>query len=292
MNRGGNFFLLTLVLFLFPACQLGYVLQQGLGQFHVVWGSRDVQEVLADPAVSELQKKKIVFALEVVEFGETQLGLTRSGNYSTYYDNHNEPISYTVFACPKTSLVPVVWVFPIVGAIPYLGFFDRDGALEKAKELNEDGLDSHVGEVWAYSTLGWFQDPILASMLNCLARYRTPQLTVELDGQRHQGISFALVANTRHYGGSAFSLSPQRELDDGKMEVYLFRGRGRWALSKYLVRGLLHRLLSGKDPEIHRVSRVRIESETPVSYQIDGEFGGKTPVDIEVIPKGMRILVP
>lgn len=131
-------------------------------------------------------------------------------------------------------------------------------------------------------------------VIDCLKRYRTPQLKVTVDGKIYENVSFALIANTLNYGGSVFQLSPDRKLDDGLYECYLFQGRGRWSLFKYLLRGLTHRLIGKNDPIVVQGKKIRVESQIPdyqVPYEMDGDFGGLTPVDIEVVPKGMQVLV-
>lgn len=135
----------------------------------------------------------------------------------------------------------------------------------------------------------------LPVLWRCLWRYRTPRLRVIADGQVFENLSLALVANTKHYAGNVFSLSDQRQLDDGLYECYLFAGTGRASLLRYLFRGVARRLASGRDPKIVKAKKIRIESmdsDFAVPFQIDGEFGGTTPVELEVIPNGMQIVIP
>lgn len=135
--------------------------------------------------------------------------------------------------------------------------------------------------------------PILAS---CIWNYRTPRLRVVADGKSLEGISFALLANTRLYGGKVFELSPERRLDDGLWECYLFRGRGRAALLRYLARRAFRgTILAEGDPLVLRARQIRVESMEPgrqIPYQVDGDLGGATPFEAEVVPRGMTILVP
>lgn len=134
--------------------------------------------------------------------------------------------------------------------------------------------------------------PVMAS---CIRRYRTPRLRITVDGERFEEISFALLANTLYYGGKIFRLSKQRQLDDGLWECYLFAGKGRGALLRYLARGLFQRLLAQGDPVVRKGRRIRVESMEPggeVPYQIDGDLGGATPFEAEVVPRFMNILVP
>ncbi|MBI2193656.1 MAG: diacylglycerol kinase family lipid kinase [Planctomycetes bacterium] len=161
-----------------------------------------------------------------------------------------------------------------------IGFFSLgagfDGMVVEQHHRDRRGATSK----WAY----------VPAVVHCLRNYRTPDLRVTLDGERWEGIPQVIIANTRHYGGRLFSLAADRRMDDGLYECYLFRGRGRWAIVRYLARALTRRLLRGDDPALRRAGRIDIESVRPIPYQIDGDFGGWTPVQIEVLPRAARIL--
>ena len=97
---------------------------------------------------------------------------------------------------------------------------------------------------------------------------------------------WVLVSNIVGYGG-VLRLSPDRVLDDGLFEVYLFPHGTRWALVKYGLLGLLRRL-PGRSCKMVLARRVRVESDHPVPYEVDGDFGGETPVDFEVAPERLN----
>lgn len=121
--------------------------------------------MLADPGVPAEVRAKLRLILDVKDFGERRLGLSPTDNYTTYFDTEGQPVSYGVSACRKDAFVPLVWWFPIVGGVPYKGFFRRDDAREEARSLSEQGYDVQAGAVRAYSTLGWFTDPVLSTMI-------------------------------------------------------------------------------------------------------------------------------
>jgi predicted aminopeptidase len=93
------------------------------------------------------------------------LGLKKNGSYASYVHLDRPYVSYIVSAAQRDRLEPHLWTFPIVGAVPYKGYFNLDDAKEEAKGLKEKGLDTYVRGATAYSTLGWFDDPVLSSML-------------------------------------------------------------------------------------------------------------------------------
>lgn len=166
MNRVWRIAWLLPLVAALASCQAGYIFRQATGQWSVVWGSEPISSALEDPRISDEKKQKILLIDEIAAFGEREIGLVRNENYTTYYETNGKPVSYNIFVCPKTSLIPMVWRFPIVGEIPYLGFFDIEAAKEQQKALQEQGYDVYLSTVWGYSTLGWFRDPIFSAMLN------------------------------------------------------------------------------------------------------------------------------
>lgn len=159
---GGKVSLLVVLFWLLGGC---YILRQGWGQVDILLTRKPVRDYLAGDA-PPADKEKVRFILEVKEFGERELGLKATDNYSTFYDTEGKPVSWVVTACRKDRFEPYTWWFPVVGTVPYKGFFDREDAVAQAKELEEEGYDVSLGTVGAYSTLGWFSDPILSTMLD------------------------------------------------------------------------------------------------------------------------------
>lgn len=131
-----------------------------------------IEQALKDPRLSEDEKRKLTLAMEAIEFAEKNLGLNRTENYRTYVHLDRPYVTYVVNAAYRNELKPYKWWFPIVGSVPYKGFFSPDEAKEEASKLEAKGYDTHVRGVSAYSTLGWFSDPLLSSML----RYKDHEL--------------------------------------------------------------------------------------------------------------------
>lgn len=134
---------------------------------------------------------------------------------------------------------------------------------------------------WAYFPAG----------VRTLLRYRNEALTVELDGERMPGTySQVMASNLIHYGG-LLKLCPERVLDDGLFEIFLFRRGSRLSLAGYILRFFLGRIPGGS-VEMRLASRVRVTSAAPVPFHIDGDPMGKTPVDFEVTGTQFQLLVP
>ena len=155
---------LALVLLLPTLCGC-YILTQAMGQLRVLLNSQRIDTLLADPAVPDDVKLKLRLVREIKAFGEDELGLKPSSNYESFYDTKGQPITYIVSACRKDRFQPHLWWFPIVGDVPYKGFFHKDDAVAEAKELEAQGYDVSLGTAAAYSTLGYFPDPVLSTML-------------------------------------------------------------------------------------------------------------------------------
>ncbi len=142
-----------------------YGVRQGLGQLQIVWEARPMEEFLADPAFPDSLKKKLRLIEEVRKYAIDSLGLKDTDNYKTLYDQKGEEIMWVVTACRPYALEPYLWRFPVVGALPYKGFFKRELAVTLYDELKQEGWDVSVRNPGGWSTLGWFRDPILSGML-------------------------------------------------------------------------------------------------------------------------------
>ena len=152
---------------LLAGCQtIGYY-SQAVGGHAAIWlGQRDIEAVLADPEVDESIKQQLLELQQVREFASVELMLPRNDSYSRYVDTGRQYVVWNVVATPRYSVDPVESCFPVVGCVSYRGYYDREEAIGQAKKLKAGGLDVFVGGVGAYSTLGWFDDPLLNTMLS------------------------------------------------------------------------------------------------------------------------------
>lgn len=150
---------------LLEGCSVGYLFHVGKGQFKIVCGSKSTEAILRDPEVPESEQEKIRLVMEAKAFGEDALGLTSSKNYTRYYLVEHPPIAYNLTASPRLTLEAYRWCFPIAGCLPYKGFFTRERAERESARMSERKYDTYTRPVGAYSTLGWFKDPIFSTML-------------------------------------------------------------------------------------------------------------------------------
>jgi len=145
---------------------LWYGIKQGQGQLAIVRNAVDLKRVMGDENFPDSLKRKIRIIQNARTYAVQGLGLKDTESYSTFYDQKGETALWNVSACKPYSFTSKTWWFPMVGEVPYKGFFDKEKANEVAAELKEDGWEVRVRPVGGWSTLGWFKDPILSSMLN------------------------------------------------------------------------------------------------------------------------------
>jgi len=146
-------------------CDVAYYAHLARGQARIALNSHPLDEVMADPDLPADTREQLDFVQAVRAFAHDHIGLATSDNYTRYYDTGGEPVSWNVSACPPDRFVPHRWWFPIVGNVPYKGFFSRPRAIRERDRLRADGLDAQARAVSAYSTLGYFSDPVLTTML-------------------------------------------------------------------------------------------------------------------------------
>lgn len=158
-------YILVSVAFLNVSCQIGYITKSGYYQAKLLWNRQPIEDVLKDPSVSEEIKTKLKLAKEAKDFAQNELGLKPTKNYESYVSLDDRFVTYAVTAAPPYELKSYLWKFPIVGEVPYKGFFKKEDAFDEEKELKAQGYDTYVRGISAYSTLGWFNDPLLSSMI-------------------------------------------------------------------------------------------------------------------------------
>ncbi len=154
-------FLITL---LYNIELIQYGLLQARGQLKILANAVPVEQLLQDPEFDIEKKEKIEAIQEAREFA-VEIGLVESENYTTYYDQKGKPILWNVSACEPFSFESKEWSFPIIGSFGYKGFFSLEKAFEEEALLSKEGYDTRIRTVGAWSTLGWFKDPILSNML-------------------------------------------------------------------------------------------------------------------------------
>lgn len=146
------------------SCSPSYVLRAGWEEATILFGKQPIGKLLQSPSIDENVKEKLRLIQDVRKFARDS-GLKPKGSFSDYAQLDRKVLVWVVTASAKTSLTPVTWWFPIVGSFPYKGFFEKADAEESIKKLAEDGYDVYMRPSPAFSTLGWFDDPLLSTMI-------------------------------------------------------------------------------------------------------------------------------
>ncbi len=157
--------LLLVAASLLAGCQLPYLAQSAYHQGKILAARKPIPKVLAQGELSEDTALKLALVEDVKAFSKEHIGFTSLKNYSTYVDLGRPHVSYIVSASPKNQVSPHLWWFPLVGHVPYKGYFTMEAAQKEFKRLEKKNLDAYLRGVSAYSTLGWFKDPVLSSMV-------------------------------------------------------------------------------------------------------------------------------
>lgn len=158
---------ILLILFMFSGCaQVGYYAQSVRGQLDIWRRERPIAAVMDDAASPPRLREQLALVLKAREFASAELGLPQNESYRRYADVQRPYVLWNVFATPEFSLQPVQWCFVMVGCVSYRGYFAQDEAKAFAAQAAALGHDTHVGGVPAYSTLGWFADPVLNTFVN------------------------------------------------------------------------------------------------------------------------------
>jgi predicted aminopeptidase len=144
---------------------VSYYAQSLEGHVEIMAARKNVGRLIRDPSTPKALRAKLTRASAIRRFATDELALPDNSSYRSYVDIHRDAVTFAVFAAPQFSLTPVTWCFPVFGCVPYRGYFSPKSAAETAAELQRKGLDVYVSGVTAYSTLGWFSDPLLSTML-------------------------------------------------------------------------------------------------------------------------------
>ncbi len=142
-----------------------YGIAQGKGQLSIVLNSEPIETLLEKKELSDSIKQKLTLIQEIKRFAIDSLGINETKNYSSFYDQTNKPKLITISACEPFSFKAKEWYFPFLGSVSYKGYFNKNKARKEIISLKINNYDVDVYNPSGWSTLGWFNDPVLSSML-------------------------------------------------------------------------------------------------------------------------------
>lgn len=156
--------LITAALFL-TSCQMTYYLNSAYQQAKLLNKKEPIEKVVKRKSLDPKTKQKLELVLEARQFAINDLGLTKTRNYTSFVQMDRDAVTYVVQAAPAYELKHHLWHFPVVGSMPYKGYFDKADADQEANKFRQKNYDVYLRGVSAYSTLGWLEDPLYSPML-------------------------------------------------------------------------------------------------------------------------------
>ncbi|MBL4826803.1 MAG: aminopeptidase [Spongiibacteraceae bacterium] len=156
----------VLLLVLLSGCtSINYYAHLAKGQLAMLSQRQSIVSLLESDELDPDLRARLLQVQRIRQFSSSQLGLADNDSYRYYTDLKRPYAIWNVFAAPAFSIMPMQWCFPFAGCVSYRGYFSEESAQAFADQLKEKGLDTYVGGVAAYSTLGWFDDPVLNTFL-------------------------------------------------------------------------------------------------------------------------------
>ena len=157
---------IPLLLLLSGCADLGYYWHSTRGHLAVMSQRVDIEELLQDPSQEASLQQRLELVQAIRRFSVERLALPDNGSYLSYVELDRPYVIQNLFAAPEFSTRLHRWCYPIVGCASYRGYYDETRLQAYIDELEAQGLETHVGKVSAYSTLGWFDDPVLSSFIH------------------------------------------------------------------------------------------------------------------------------
>ncbi len=239
----------------------GYYVQGITGHLGVMAKARPIDVLVRNPQTAAEERQRLVKALEMRNFAVTELGLLDNDSYRQYADIGRPYVIWNVVAVPEFSLTPKQWCFPVAGCVSYRGYFDQAQADAMAARLQDEGFDVNVYGVPAYSTLRWFNDPILNTFFTSsdarlagLLFHELAHQVVYLSGDSAFNEAFAQTVETvgvrRWLDEKATAEELRRHLDD-EVQTAVFQAFLRE--TRNLLSALYHRPLA--ELELRRAKR-------------------------------------
>jgi predicted aminopeptidase len=146
-------------------CSPLYVMRAAYEEGKILWRREPIADFLGKPEVVPDTQEKLRLVLAVREYARDVLKMNVGGSYASFSYVDRPDLAYIITAAPRTELTPYTWWFLFVGRVPYKGYFSKEDATQAAADLQAHGYDTYIRTTAAFSTLGWFNDPLLSHLL-------------------------------------------------------------------------------------------------------------------------------
>jgi predicted aminopeptidase len=234
IRRGAGLILALALAYLIIAPTGRYLLRAAWEEAGILWRRRSIADLVADPSTPSADASKLRLVLAARAFAADSIGLSAKKSFTTYSKLDSDTLVLVLSGAYRDRLASYTWWFPIVGRVPYKGYFDFDAAKKAARDLDARGFDIYLRPSPAFSTLGWFNDPLLSTSL------RADSLDLA------NTVIHELTHNTFYAPGSAVFNESFANFVGARGSAWFFRSRGapaaaaeedaRWSDNKVLSR--------------------------------------------------------
>jgi predicted aminopeptidase len=213
-----------------------YLMRQAKGQLSLLWNTTSILQFEKQTELTAAQKENLALVTKVREYSVDSLGFKPTGNFTTIYDQKGAALLWVITACQPYDFTLYTWNFPIVGEVTYKGFFSRKEAEKEYDHLVCEGYDVDLREVSAWSTLGWFNDPLLSSTIDRSKGSLCNLLFHELFHTTYYAKgSVTLNENLANFVAHKATLKFLRS-DTSALNAYLDRHNDNWVFTRYMLR--------------------------------------------------------
>jgi predicted aminopeptidase len=164
-KAGLKFLALALCAVSLGGCDIGYIAHGAYAEARLLWNRRPITQVLQRGDLKPDIRNKLEMVLKVRSFAKDQLGENVGGSYKSVTPVEQWAITWVLMAAEPDQLKPYTWCFPIVGSVPYKGYFSKSAAMAAEESMEAQGYDTFVRPAVAFSSLGYFNDPLLSNLL-------------------------------------------------------------------------------------------------------------------------------
>lgn len=271
-----------------------YIARAAVEEARILRARRPIADVLADPSLSDPVKRKLRLVVDARRFAQDSLGLDPGNSFTAYADIGRDTLVLVLSAARRDSLVGYSWRYPVVGRLPYRGFFDLADAQKAARDLEARGYDTYLRTADAFSTLGWFDDPLLSTTLRHdslnVANTVIHEITHSTFFPEGQGVfneSFASFVGARgaeHFfrsrGSAATAAMADASWQDEKVLSAFWRSLSRSLDSAFAANpGSRERRLAARDSVYAHARRALIDSVAPLLRTISPRYAERVPLN-------------
>ena len=285
MSRASRYFGLLIVCLTLSSCALPFYWQAIGGQLELLRKRTPIDALLADPQIDPSLRTTLSGVAQIRRFAVAELQLPDNDSYTSYADLGRPYVVWNVVAADEFSVQPKRWCFPFAGCVAYRGFFERRNAERYQTRLAGQGLDTYLGGATAYSTLGYFADPVLSTMIGAGEEYVASLLFHELAHQKlyvkdDSEFSEGFATAIEEYGTERW-LEQRNEVD--ALDGYHRRQRRRTEFADLVLsqQARLAAVFAGTDsPEAKRAAKAQLFDSMRAEYAVlKAQWGGISDYD-------------